>query len=92
MNPAWRGWWGKSRWRPRTLCSCHPETAGTVLAEALGERLGDALAGADPELLCSAHDVALLAVEAFQEGSGVPAEQGLPVYLRDQVAWKKAGV
>jgi tRNA threonylcarbamoyladenosine biosynthesis protein TsaB len=64
----------------------------STYAEALGERLGDALAGADPELLCSAHDVALLGAEAFQEGGGVPAEQGLPVYLRDQVAWKKVKI
>jgi tRNA threonylcarbamoyladenosine biosynthesis protein TsaB len=61
-------------------------------AEALGARLGDALADISPGLLCSAHDVALLAAAAFQEGQGVPAEQGLPVYLRDQVAWKKVGV
>ncbi len=60
-----------------------------TFAEALEARLGDALLGADPELLCSAHDVALLAAAAFQKGQGVPAEQGLPVYLRDQVAWKK---
>ncbi len=61
-------------------------------ADALATRLGDALVGRDPELLCSAHDVALLAAAAFQKGQGVPAEQGLPVYLRDQVAWKKSSV
>jgi tRNA threonylcarbamoyladenosine biosynthesis protein TsaB len=61
-------------------------------AEALAARLGDALVGTNPELLSSAHDVALLAVAAFREGQGVPAEQGLPVYLRDRVAWKKVAL
>ena len=59
--------------------------------EALGERLGGVLTEINPELLCSAHDVALLGAAAFAAGEGVPAEQGLPVYLRDQVAWKKSG-
>ena len=59
-------------------------------AEALAARLGDALLDTNPRLLCSAHDVALLAAAAFREGEGVPAERGLPVYLRDRVAWKKS--
>ena len=59
--------------------------------ETLAELLGDAVSGTDTQLLCNAHDVALLGAAAFAAGEGVPAEQGLPVYLRDQVAWKKTG-
>jgi len=54
----------------------------------LAGRLGDAYAGHDGELLCSAADVAMLAVAGYQAGDARPAEQALPVYLRDQVASK----
>jgi len=37
-----------------------------------------------------AQDIARLAVVAYQQGKAVVAEQALPVYLRDQVAHKKA--
>ena len=36
-----------------------------------------------------AQDVASIAATLFVEGAAVPAEQALPVYLRDQVAWAK---
>jgi len=36
---------------------------------------------------CEAHDVAWLAAVLLEEGAAVPAEQALPTYLRDQVAW-----
>jgi tRNA threonylcarbamoyladenosine biosynthesis protein TsaB len=58
---------------------------GDVLCRRMGSRLVEFV----PDLLCSAYDVAVLAGEAFEAGKGVPAEQGLPVYLRDRVAWKK---
>ncbi len=57
--------------------------------EALKQRLGDALTQTQPQWLCRATDVATLAVASYQAGGGVAAEQGLPVYLRDQVTWKK---
>jgi len=43
-----------------------------------------------PDAMVHAQDVAILAVDDFASGRGVPAEQALPVYLRDQVAQKKA--
>jgi tRNA threonylcarbamoyladenosine biosynthesis protein TsaB len=57
-------------------------------AEQLSARVSLGLPGYNPELLCSAHDVALLAAAGYQAGEAVAAEQALPVYLRDQVAKK----
>jgi tRNA threonylcarbamoyladenosine biosynthesis protein TsaB len=45
----------------------------------------------EPDRYPQSHDIAVLAVEGFEKGEAVPAEQALPVYLRDQVAWKKKG-
>jgi tRNA threonylcarbamoyladenosine biosynthesis protein TsaB len=56
--------------------------------EVLAGRLGDDLLGYQAEMFCSAHDVAQLAAAALQQGLAVPAEQALPVYLRNQVAQK----
>jgi tRNA threonylcarbamoyladenosine biosynthesis protein TsaB len=57
----------------------------------LSETLGPALASFDGELLCSAQDVVRLAVAGYEAGSAVAAEEALPVYLRDRVAWRKPG-
>ena len=43
----------------------------------------------DTGALVHAQDVALLARSLFGEGAAVAAEQALPVYLRDEVAWAK---
>ena len=58
-------------------------------ADTLSARFGSSVSSFDDELLCNAWDVALLAVGGFEAGHGVPAEQALPVYLRDRVAWKR---
>jgi tRNA threonylcarbamoyladenosine biosynthesis protein TsaB len=60
---------------------------GDLLAQRLGARVADT----DPGLLCSAQDVAVLGATGFLEGLGVPAEQALPVYLRDRVARRPGG-
>ncbi len=60
-----------------------------VHGDALRRRLGDRLASVAPELLCHAHDLALLGAAMLEADRGVPPGQGLPVYLRDQVARKK---
>ncbi len=52
-------------------------------------RFGESLRSYETELLCSARDVALLGVAGFGEGKAVPAEQALPIYLRDKVAWRR---
>ncbi len=56
-------------------------------ASQLGERCGDLVTGYRPDLYCSAQDVAQLA-QAVPRELWVPADQALPVYLRDQVAKK----
>jgi len=53
---------------------------------ALRTLLGPRLAGCDPTLLPHAHEIALIGAAAFAAGRAVPAEQAVPVYLRDQVA------
>lgn len=55
-------------------------------ADRLHARCGTALAGTGPDTVCEALDVALLAVTEARAGRLVPAEQALPVYLRDRVA------
>ncbi|MCB1858660.1 MAG: tRNA (adenosine(37)-N6)-threonylcarbamoyltransferase complex dimerization subunit type 1 TsaB [Gammaproteobacteria bacterium] len=57
---------------------------GTVLRDRFAARLS----GVDGATLCSAWDVALLGEAGFRAGKAVTAEQALPVYLRDRVAWK----
>ncbi len=59
-------------------------------AEELMQRQGGAVSEAKGDYFPHAHDVALLAVDGFNRGESVAAEQALPRYLRDNVA-KKAG-
>lgn len=57
---------------------------------ALNERCGGLVSAWDGERLPHARDVARLGMVGFQAGQAVRAEQALPVYLRDQVAWRKS--
>lgn len=43
-----------------------------------------------PETYPRAGDIAFLAAADFKEGLAVPAEQAMPIYLRDKVALKKS--
>jgi len=56
-----------------------------VHGEILSRRVGPALNGINPDGVCEAQDIALLAAAELTAGHWVPAEQALPVYLRDQV-------
>ena len=53
---------------------------------ALKKRYGERLAEIRPELYPHARDIARLGAREFERGGGVPAEQALPVYIRDKVA------
>lgn len=57
---------------------------GDLLAGQMGGDLGSVTS----DLVCSAHDVALLGAMGFKRGDAVPADRALPVYLRDEVARK----
>jgi tRNA threonylcarbamoyladenosine biosynthesis protein TsaB len=59
-------------------------------ADVLKARLGSRLERTDPGLRVHAQDVAVLGGELWRQGLAVPPEQALPVYLRDEVAWKKS--
>ena len=56
----------------------------------LAKRCGDQLTGWNGEALPHAADVAELGIAGFNAGEATSAEQAIPVYLRDQVAWKKS--
>lgn len=51
----------------------------------LGARLGDRLGSVFPDRCPGARSVAKLAALDFQDGLALPAEQALPVYLRNKV-------
>ena len=58
----------------------------------LGELSQNLVKGAimiQPELLPRAQEMVLIAHAGWLSGAGVAPEQGLPVYLRNTVAWKK---
>lgn len=86
---------------PETVCAPGavpvPEEAGWagagpgwgVHTAALQQRLGGRVGRIHPELLPRAGDIATLAAAIYARTGGVSVEQALPVYLRDEVAWKK---
>jgi tRNA threonylcarbamoyladenosine biosynthesis protein TsaB len=55
----------------------------------LAQRCGDRVLTIDVDARIHAADVARLAALRYLTDGGVSAENALPVYLRDQVAWKK---
>jgi len=77
LLPPGGGWHGAGRgWA----------THGPVLRT----RLGDRLAAVTPELLCHAWDMTPLAAAALAEGQTIAPDAALPLYLRDQVTWKRS--
>lgn len=57
--------------------------------QAYAGRISVAVSGQASESLPHAEDILMLALHDWQHGRAVPAEQALPVYLRDQVATPK---
>jgi tRNA threonylcarbamoyladenosine biosynthesis protein TsaB len=75
--PEGRGWHGiGSGW--------------AAFGDTLATRMGPALEATDPDRLCHAWDVAVLAAAGYTSGQCVPAAEALPVYLRNRVATPKA--
>ena len=62
-----------------------------VYGDELQARVGENVS-MSPELKCRADEIALIGGDMFLAGDVVTAEQALPVYLRDEVAWKKQPV
>ncbi|MGW8184132.1 MAG: tRNA (adenosine(37)-N6)-threonylcarbamoyltransferase complex dimerization subunit type 1 TsaB [Burkholderiales bacterium] len=54
--------------------------------ETLRKRYGERLAAVRPELYPHAREIARLGAREFERGKGMPAEQALPLYVRDKVA------
>lgn len=64
-------------------------SAWLTYEDKLAARCLGRISGIDPVALPHAQDVALLGIAAYEAGEAVSAEQALPVYLRDETAWKK---
>lgn len=58
-------------------------------AEILGQTTGLTQNQWRADLLCRAEDIARLAALDFEQGRAVAAEEAIPVYLRDKVAWAR---
>lgn len=63
--------------------------SGWRYAERIPARVLDRVASPDLEVAPDARFVARLAADARARGAGVPAAEAQPVYLRDEVTWKK---
>jgi len=62
-----------------------------VYGDELNARVGGSIS-VSSELTCRADEIALIGSDMFEAGDVVTAEHALPVYLRDEVAWKKQPV
>ena len=58
----------------------------SVYADALGRSLGKRLCGVSPVRVPQARAIAALAAAELARGGARPAEQALPIYIRDKVA------
>ncbi len=63
--------------------------SGWVFRENMPEAVSSRIGATDESLVPRASWVVRLAVEDYLQGRTVPAEQAQPVYLRDEVTWKK---
>lgn len=61
----------------------------SVYGTELLQRVGGDVTGLSPDLQCSAWDIALIGQRQIAAGQGGEAAQAQPVYLRNEVAWKK---
>lgn len=64
--------------------------SGWTLRESMPAETQVAMSLCLSDMDAAAEDMALLAIEAFAAGEGRAAHEVQPVYLRDQVAWRKS--
>lgn len=76
--PTGRGWFGAG-------------TGWETYQKELCARMDGALSTWEGQRHPRAEHVALLGADLYRRGLAIAAEQALPVYLRDEVAWKKSG-
>jgi len=69
---------------------CGVGSAWEAYENILTERLGKKISSFEADVFVHAQDVAVLAAHGLETGQAVSAEFAVPVYLRDQVAKKKA--
>ncbi|WP_323753922.1 tRNA (adenosine(37)-N6)-threonylcarbamoyltransferase complex dimerization subunit type 1 TsaB [Marinobacter sp.] len=62
---------------------------GWKFVDGMSEAVATRIRSIDTSLVPRASHVARLAIPAFHAGQAVPAEQAQPVYVRDEVTWKK---
>ncbi|MDD9154632.1 tRNA (adenosine(37)-N6)-threonylcarbamoyltransferase complex dimerization subunit type 1 TsaB [Aliivibrio sp. S4TY2] len=82
--------------KPEALLTYLPEQSGEWLTVGTGwDAYAEALAElplerkASEVLYPDAEDMAFLALQKFEQGLALPAEESAPVYVRDTVTWKK---
>jgi len=63
--------------------------AGWCYKEDMSSELTDAVTQIEKDVYPSAADMVRIAVADWKQGKAVAPEEALPVYLRDDVAWKK---
>lgn len=68
----------------------HGAGRGFAAYPELRASLGERLSSTDERILPHSTEVAVLAAAEVRAGRAVAAEQALPVYLRDEVAWAKS--
>jgi len=64
-------------------------TGWQMFGESMGSLVGNNIDNIHPEYYPHAQDIAVLGIEQYSQGKKVSAEQALPVYLRNEVVWKK---
>ena len=70
------------RWGSRARSSAH--------AVVMQQRYAGRLSAIMPDIYPHARHIARLAAREFEAGKAVPAEQAVPVYIRDKVALKSS--
>lgn len=69
--------------------SLHAIGSGCALLEAASEQMRKQLGAMSPDILPCARDLVPLALECLRRGATKTAQQVQPVYVRDEISWKK---